>query len=75
MSAPIAGCGPPGSAPAKKRSLPSECRSRRRLMMEYYVAVFFALLFEQPFWFWEQKRTRLLDRIDNEGSKIDEQYS
>ncbi len=39
---------------------------RKRLIAEYHVLAFFAKMFGEPFWFWEQKRTRLMDRIDNE---------
>jgi len=44
----------------------TRCQSRWRLAMEYHLATFFAALFEPVFWFWEQRRTRLLDLIDNE---------
>jgi hypothetical protein len=39
-----------------------------RLRAAYLAAAFLANLFAEPFWFWELKRTRLLDRIDNQTS-------
>jgi hypothetical protein len=37
-----------------------------QLRATYHVAAFQAKLFERPFWFFEQWRGRLMDRIDNE---------
>jgi len=36
-----------------------------KLHAAYHAVAFLARAFGEPFWFWEQKRTRLLDRIDN----------
>ena len=34
--------------------------------VEYHAPAFLAKFYAEPFWFFEQKQTRLLDRIDNE---------
>jgi hypothetical protein len=49
---------------SKKESAPAKKRPGR--WCQYHIAAFLADLFGQPFWFWEQRRTRLLDLIDNE---------
>jgi hypothetical protein len=55
------------SPPPKKRLASSRAKIRLKLLvLRYYVAAFLAILFGVPFWRYEQKRTRLLDRIDNE---------
>ena len=37
-----------------------------RLLGEYHVAAIHAKLLERPYWFFEQWRGRIADRIDNE---------
>ena len=57
--------GPPGKA---KRDQTKTALRKLRLGATYCVAAFQAKLFERPFWFFEQWRGRLMDRIDNESS-------
>ena len=40
-----------------------------KLHAGYLAAAFLANIFGMTFWFFEQKRTRLLDRIDNQRSE------
>ena len=55
--------GPPKK---RKRRLCGTALRRLQLRATYHVAAFQAKLFERPFWFFEQWRGRLMDRIDNE---------
>jgi hypothetical protein len=54
--------------PKKKRGLCGTAPRTFKLRLGYLAAAFLANLFSEPFWFWEQKRAQLLDRIDNERS-------
>jgi hypothetical protein len=50
------------------KKAPGELASKtgRKLMeVKYHVAAFLAKMFEKPFWFWEQRRSQLQDRIAN----------
>ena len=52
------------------RGKPGELVSKagRKLITKakYNIIVFLAKLFEQPFWFFEEQRSRLMDHLDNE---------
>jgi hypothetical protein len=37
------------------------------LLELYHAAAVYAKQLERPYWFWEARRGRLQDRIDNEG--------
>ena len=50
----------------KKRGLCGAAFHGLKLHATYIASALFAKAFEGPFWFWEQKRAQLLDRIDNE---------
>jgi hypothetical protein len=53
--------------PPRKAPGAGELTGRKLIaLVNYHATAFFAKLFSQPFWFFEQKRTRLLDRLDNE---------
>ena len=47
---------------------PPKAKGGRAKTALYLAAAFLANLFAEPFWFWEQKRAWLLDRIDNQRS-------
>jgi hypothetical protein len=58
------------NGPPKKRG--GLCRTalrKLRLLASYHFAAFHAKLFEAPFWFFEQRRARIADRIDNQRSE------
>jgi hypothetical protein len=56
-----------GPAPPKqKRRLYGAVLRKLRLLGAYHLAAFHAKLFEKPFWFFEQRRWRLADRLDIE---------
>jgi hypothetical protein len=38
------------------------------LRFKYHSVALLAILFETPFWFFEQRKAQLQDRISNEGS-------
>jgi hypothetical protein len=51
----------------KKAPGAGELTGRKLIVLaQYHALMFFAKMFGEPFWFFEQKRTRMLDRIDNE---------
>jgi hypothetical protein len=52
--------------PKRKRGLCGTALQTLKLRASYIASAVFAKAFEEPFWFFEQKRTRLLDQIDNE---------
>jgi hypothetical protein len=52
--------------PKKRRALCGSALRKLRLQTAYHITAFLAKVFEKPFWFFEQKRTSLLDQIDNE---------
>ena len=55
---------------ATREKAPGELVSKtgRKLITkaEYNIIAFLAKLFEQPFWFFEEQRSRLMDHLDNE---------
>ena len=53
----------------KKRGRAKTALQSFKLPLEYHALCFLAKIFEKPFWFFEQWRGRLLDRIDNERSE------
>ncbi len=58
------------SPPRKQKRAPAKSALRKlQLLGAYHLAAFYAKLFEKPFWFFEQRRGRLADRIDNERSE------
>lgn len=54
--------------PKEKRGPAKTALQDTELRLAYHAATLLAKLFESPFWFFEEKRTRLTDRIDNERS-------
>jgi hypothetical protein len=54
---------PPGN---EKGALQHAPIPKLRLRVAYGIAAILATTFGWPFWFWEQRRGRLADRIDNE---------
>jgi hypothetical protein len=57
------------SAPKKKPGATwAGATGRKLLIAKYYLFAFLARMFGAPFWLCEQKRTRLMDRIDNDRS-------
>ena len=52
--------------PKAKRRLCGTALRKLQLLGAYHLAAFHAKLFEKPFWFFEQRRGLLADRIDNE---------
>ena len=53
--------------PKRKRGLPTALETAK-LTAQYHAARLLAKLFERPFWFFEQRLARLMDRIENERS-------
>jgi hypothetical protein len=49
-----------------KRRLCGTALRKLRLLGAYHLAALDAKLFEKPFWFWEQRRGRLADLLENE---------
>ncbi len=56
--------GPPGN---EKGALLHAPIPKLRLRLAYRVVALLATTFGWPFWFWEQRRARLQDQIDNQG--------
>jgi hypothetical protein len=55
-------------SPAKKKRARAKSALRKlRLLTEYHIAAAHAKLFAEPFWWSEQWRSRILDRLHNEG--------
>ena len=52
--------------PKQKRAAAKRALRKLRLLGAYHLVAFHAELFGKPFWFFEQRRGRLADRIDNE---------
>ena len=52
--------------PKAKRRFWRAALRKLRLLGAYHLAAFHAKLFEKLFWFFEQRRGLLADRIDNE---------
>jgi hypothetical protein len=55
--------------PKKKRAPAKGALQKLRLQIAYRASAFLATIFGATFWFFEQRRGRLADRLDNEGSK------
>jgi hypothetical protein len=56
------------SGPPKKKRAPAKSAFRKLLRLgAYHIAAFNAKLLEPPYWFWESRRGRLADQLDNEG--------
>jgi hypothetical protein len=55
------------SHPKEKPLLGGAGLSKLKVRAAYHAFNFLANLFARPFWFWEQRRSRLADRIANEG--------
>jgi hypothetical protein len=56
-------------SPPKQTHAPVKSALQKlRLRTAYQLIALLAKLFEKPFWFFEQRRGRLQDRIDYKGS-------
>lgn len=55
--------------PKEKRGLLAALETFQ-LRLAYHVAAFLAKVFEKPFWFFEQRRGQLMDRLDNKRRRI-----
>jgi hypothetical protein len=53
--------------PKAKRRLWRTALRKLRLIGAYHVAAFYAKVLEKPYWFWESRRGRLADLLENEG--------
>jgi hypothetical protein len=53
----------------KKRGPPKTALRLIELRTAYHALAFLAKVFEKPFWFFEERRGHLMDRIDNERSQ------
>jgi hypothetical protein len=53
------------SGPRKKRGPATTALQAVELQLKYHAVTFLAKTFEKPFWFWEQRRSQLQDRIAN----------
>jgi hypothetical protein len=53
--------------PKEKRGVATALQTAE-LRVAYHTIGFFAKLFGETFWFFEQRRCRLVDRLENEGS-------
>jgi hypothetical protein len=53
--------------PKQKRAPAKSALQTAKLRVAYHAVAFLTKAFGEPFWFWEQKRGHLLDRIDNEN--------
>jgi hypothetical protein len=56
------------SGPQKRKRGPGKTAPLITLYAAYFTSAFFARILGESFCFFEQKRTRLLDRIDNQRS-------
>ena len=54
--------------PKQKRARAKSALPKLRLLAAYHATAFLARVLGAPFWFFEQKRTTFLDRIDNESA-------
>ena len=54
--------------PKAKRRLGGTALRKLQLRVAYGIAALLAIALGWPFWFWEQRRGRLMDRIENERS-------
>jgi hypothetical protein len=56
------------SPPKKKRRLCGTALRQLQLLGAYHATALVAKMFGTPFWFFEQRRWRLADSLDNERS-------
>ena len=56
------------SPPKQKRAPAKSALQRLQLKTAYHLAAFYTEIFGWPFWFFEQWRGKLADRIDNNRS-------
>jgi hypothetical protein len=54
------------NGPKAKRAPAKSALRKLRLSIAYQGLAFLAKVFEKPFWLFEERRGRLMDRIDNE---------
>jgi hypothetical protein len=55
------------TGPPKSKRAPAKSALRNaELLAAYHLAASHAKLFERPFWFFEQRRVRLMDQLENE---------
>ena len=55
--------------PPKRKRAPAKSALRKlQLRLAYHATALLAIMFGAAFWFFEQRRWRLADRLDNEGS-------
>jgi hypothetical protein len=52
--------------PPKQKRAPAKSALQKLLLKHYHIAAFYAKLLEEPYWFWESRRGRLADPLDNE---------
>jgi hypothetical protein len=57
------------SPPNKKRAPAKSALQNLEVLAAYHAVAFFAKTFERPFWFFEQRRARLADRLEYERAK------
>jgi hypothetical protein len=64
-------------SPRKKEGAPARARSTVTLKppsngacQHYYLVAVIAKVFERPFWYWEQKRSKLCDQLAKEGVEL-----
>jgi hypothetical protein len=56
------------SPPKQKRAPAKGALQKLKLLRAYLIAEFKAKIREDDYWFWESRRARLADLLDNEGS-------
>ena len=54
------------SAPKQKRAPAKSALRKLQLLAAYHATAFLATVLATPFWFFEQRRGRLADHINNE---------
>jgi len=55
------------SPPKKERAPAKSALQNFELLVAYHVTALLAKVFEKPFWFFEQRRGQLMDRLANKG--------
>jgi hypothetical protein len=56
--------------PLKKKRAPAKSALQNlEVWAAYHAVAFFAKTFERPFWFFEQRRARLADQLENDRAK------
>ena len=56
------------SPPKQKRAPAKKALQKLQLLKAYLIAEFNAKIREDDYWFWESRRARLADLLENEGS-------